>query len=282
MGCGGSSAAGGGGSGFKFAVIEAKGWKVDHDQIGDGGFATVHLCHKVGGGGEQRACKAMRLADKHDREDFLAEVNILKKINIHRNICQFVDFALDERFGYLVVQSCSGGELFDRIAARKCTEVDSAMAVFDILNALNFLHEKRILHRDLKPENLLYKDKSPGAPLKLIDFGLAMQLQPRELATEVCGTTAYMGPEVLKGRYDMCCDLWALGVIVYFMLTGTLPFPGRTDEEREFKIAKGQVSYSSKAWLNFSTDAKDFVKGLLVKDVKKRMDGHAALVRYAP
>ena len=64
-------------------------------------------------------------------------------------------FAEDARFGYLVMQSCSGGELFDRIAARKCTEKDAAMAVLDVLSALDFIHSRRILHRDLKPENVL-------------------------------------------------------------------------------------------------------------------------------
>ena len=65
------------------------------------------------------------------------------------------------------------------------------MAVLDVLNALDFIHARRIIHRDLKPENLLYKDKAPGAPLKLIDFGLAFKLSPGEMAAEVCGTTSY-------------------------------------------------------------------------------------------
>ena len=84
---------------------------------------------------------------------------ILKQVKTHRNICHVVDSAEDARYGYLVMQSCTGGELFDKIAARKCNERDSAMAVLDVLSALNFIHGKRIIHRDLKPENLLYKDK---------------------------------------------------------------------------------------------------------------------------
>ena len=100
--------------------------------------------------GKQRACKAMRLPTPLDREDFRHEVSILMKIKTHKNICHAVDSAEDARFGYLVMQSCTGGELFDRIAARNCTEKDAAMAVLDALSALDFIHSKRIIHHDLK------------------------------------------------------------------------------------------------------------------------------------
>lgn len=155
---------GGGGGGVtdvdeehKFRVLEQR-WDVEHEAIGEGGFGTVHLCKNLRTG-KQRACKAMRLPTSLDRDDFRHEVMILKQVKTHRNICHVVDSAEDARYGYLVMQSCTGGELFDKIAARKCNERDSAMAVLDVLSALNFIHGKRIIHRDLKPENLLYKDK---------------------------------------------------------------------------------------------------------------------------
>lgn len=103
----------------------------------------------------------------------------MEKIKRHRNICHILDHGMDRRFGYLVMQSCSGGELFDRIANKNMTEQDAAIAVQDIIAALRYIHGKRIVHRDLKPENVLYKDKEPGSPLKLIDFGLAIHLAVR-------------------------------------------------------------------------------------------------------
>jgi len=175
------------------------------------------------------------------------------------------------------MQSCSGGELFDRIAAKNITERDAAIAVQDIIAALKYIHGKRVIHRDLKPENVLYKDKEPGSPLKLIDFGLAIQLAPKQFETEVCGTTSYMAPEVLKGRYATECDMWSLGVMVYFMLSGALPFKGRTDAEKEAKIQAGSFSFSAPAWGSVSEDGKDFVKQLLVSDPSKRMTGKQAL-----
>ena len=150
--CGGGSAreddTGSQSGGEMFKVLEGR-WDIDKEAIGEGGFGTVHLCrHRRTG--KPRACKAMRLPTPMDREDFRHEVHILKKIKIHHNICHIVDSAEDARFGYLVMQSCSGGELFDRIAARKCTEKDAAMAVLDVLSALDFIHARRIIHRDLK------------------------------------------------------------------------------------------------------------------------------------
>jgi len=276
---------GGGGGGVtdvdeehKFRVLEQR-WDVEHEAIGEGGFGTVHLCKNLRTG-KQRACKAMRLPTSLDRDDFRHEVMILKQVKTHRNICHVVDSAEDARYGYLVMQSCTGGELFDKIAARKCNERDSAMAVLDVLSALNFIHGKRIIHRDLKPENLLYKDKQPGAPLKLIDFGLALPLAKNEKATEVCGTTSYMAPEVLQGSYAMECDIWSLGVITYFMLSGTLPFPGRNDDEKEDRIlrsAQNGIPMGGKHWSEVSAEAKDFVKQLLRSDPRKRLSGKLAL-----
>jgi hypothetical protein len=145
---GGDATAGGSDVEEKFKVLEGR-WVVEKEAIGEGGFGTVHLCKQLKTG-KQRACKAMRLPSQLDREDFRHEVAILKQIKQHRNICHVVDSSEDARYGYLVMQSCSGGELFDRIAARKCTEKDAAMAVLDVLSALDFIHRQRIVHRDLK------------------------------------------------------------------------------------------------------------------------------------
>jgi len=144
--------------------------------------------------------------------------------------------------------------------------------------ALNFIHARRILHRDLKPENLLYKDKAAGAPLKLIDFGLALRIGPQEKATEVCGTTSYMAPEVLRGSYATECDIWSLGVITFFMLSGTLPFPGRNDDEKEERIRSEKLPpLTGKHWTDVSNEAKDFIKMMLVPSPRKRLDGRKAL-----
>jgi len=261
--------------GGKFDIMRPK-WDIEPDAIGEGGFGSVHLC-KSKKDGKQRAIKAMKLANQLDREDFQNEFSIMQKIKKHRNICHILDGGSDARYGYLVMQSCSGGELFDRIASKDMTEKDAAIAVGDIIAALRYIHAKRVIHRDLKPENVLYKDKEPGSPLKLIDFGLAIQLAPKSMEHEVCGTTSYMAPEVLKGEYATECDMWSLGVVVYFMLSGSLPFKGKNDVEKESKILKGDVFFNGPSWDRVSGDGKDFVQKLLVSDPRNRMTGKQAL-----
>jgi len=117
--------------------------------------------------------------------------------------------------------------------------------------------------------------------LKLIDFGLAVFLPSNKgKLTEVCGTTSYMAPEVLKGSYALECDLWALGVITYFMLSGKLPFPGRTDDEKEACImgsARNGISMPPRSWSEISSDAVNFIKSLLDSSVSKRLTGKQAL-----
>ena len=264
----------------KFAKIEARGWKVDTAAIiGEGTFGAVQLCTQVSTG-RRRVCKVVRLPTSHDREDFHRETAMHQRCGQHKNICSIIDVAEDVRFGYIVMQSCTGGELFDRIAERNFDEREAAVAVVDVLSALNFLHSKRIVHRDVKPENLLYEHERAGAPLKLIDFGFAVQLEMGQRATEMCGTSAYIAPEVLRGDYSVECDVWSLGVITYVMLSGRLPFNGRTDEEKEARILRhtGSVFFSeARGWGSISEEAKDFIRKLLLPEERERMTGRQAL-----
>ena len=252
MGCG--PRAGSGTGEDKFKCLESR-WDINKEPIGEGGFGSVHLARNRKTG-KTRALKAMRLKAPEEWQDFHNEILIMKRIKRHHNICHILDSAEDKKFGYIVMQACSGGELFDCITQKGLSEREAALAVVDVLSAVRYIHAKRIIHRDLKPENLLYKDKDPGAPLKVIDFGLAVLVEPKHLVDECCGTTSYMAPEVLTGPYDVQCDLWSVGVIVYFMLCGYLPFMGRNDEEKESKILRGAYSFKGNSWNHVSSEAR--------------------------
>jgi len=269
------SFSGGDGKDAKFKVLASR-WDVGKDPIGEGGFGSVHLAtHR--NTGKERALKAMRLKAPEEWQDFHNEILIMKRIKRHHNICHILDTATDKKYGYIVMQACSGGELFDRITQKGLTEKEAALAVVDVLSAVRFLHQKRIVHRDLKPENLLYKDQDPGAPLKVIDFGIAVIMKPGSLMDECCGTTSYMAPEVLTGPYDVQCDLWAVGVIVFCMLSGSLPFMGKSDMEKKSNILRGNYSFQGRAWRAVSDEAKDFVSKLLVQNPKERRSAKEAL-----
>ena len=263
---------------LKFAPVEAQGWKVDGELVlGEGGFASVYACTHAATG-TRRACKAVKLASAEDREDYHNEVAILRTVGKHKNICHVIDAAEDRCFGYIIMQSCTGGELFERIVERSFTEREAAMVAIDILGALNFLHSKHIIHRDVKPENLLFRDCKAGSSLCLVDFGFAIQIQPGKRITEACGTTSYMAPEVLRCNYSVPCDLWSLGVICYLLLSATLPFKGRNDDETEARILRGAISFpEAHGWDKVSNEAKAFVRRLLAPEERRRISGQDAL-----
>ena len=184
---------------------------------------------------------------------------------------------------HLLMDLCTGGELFDRIVARgHYSEDDARKLTVVMLKAVLYLHEMGIAHRDLKPENLLLKDTSEEAAVKITDFGLskifADSAEGEVIMKTACGTPGYVAPEVLVHEaYSSQVDLWSIGVIVYILLCGFPPFYGDNDAQMFRKIKAGSFKFLSPYWDKISSDAKDFVAKLLVVDPKKRMDCRAAL-----
>lgn len=126
-------------------------------------------------------------------------------------------------------------------------------------SALKYLHENNICHRDIKPENfLLYKEKDPDN-IKLIDFGLAKKLSEKEIMSNPNGTAYYIAPEVLKGDYDVKCDIWSMGVVLYIMMCGRPPFKGKTNPEIINSVLKGEYHFDYPSFDTASDDVKDFI-----------------------
>ncbi len=141
-----------------------------------------------------------------------------------------------------------------------------------IATAIYYLHSFGIAHRDLKPENILMTTTEDDAQPKLVDFGLSKIIGPGETCNDPFGTLSYVAPEVLLQKpYNKMVDLWSLGVIVYLLLSGTLPFDDDDDREIARQTIHDPVDFSYHVWKNVPEEAKELIKSLLDKDPDKRL-----------
>ena len=207
-----------------------------------------------------------------------SEISILKELD-HPNIVRFYETYIDYKYIHIVMQLCTGGELFDRIVKlEKFSEKDAAELMSKILSAVQHLHEHNICHRDLKPENFLFKNNKENAEIKIIDFGLSKKFSNLETdMTTIVGTPFYVAPEVLSGNYDTQCDVWSWGVILYVLLWGYPPFDGDSNKDIFRAILKSKLDFDEDEWGNISAEAKDLISRLLEKDPKKRIKVDSAL-----
>ena len=206
------------------------------------------------------------------------EVDILSNMD-HPNIVKYFGIFEDDFFIHIVMEYLKGQDLCKIISLKNYTdfgENNMGQIIHQLLKALSFIHSKKIIHRDIKPENILFSDKRNLFSLKLIDFGLATSEQEKKTA----GTPSYMAPEMIDGNGTYVSDIWSVGVIVYQMLTGKLPFDGKDGENHELLFERIKKEHYNKEYLediDYSDDLKDFIDKTLEKDAKKRMNVDEAL-----
>ncbi|XP_071035828.1 maternal embryonic leucine zipper kinase isoform X3 [Parasteatoda tepidariorum] len=244
------------------------GQYVLHQTIGTGGFAKVKLASHVLTG-EKVAIKIM---DKQSLGDDLPrvqlEIEALKILN-HPNICKLYQVIETENKFFLVLEYCPGGELFDYIIQRdRVTEKEARTFFRQIISAVAYIHEKGYAHRDLKPENLLLDAEQN---LKLIDFGLCARPKSgmQQNLETCCGSPAYAAPELIIGDYynGNKVDVWSMGVLLYALLCGFLPFDDENVTKLYKKIQRGK--YFCPPWL--SSESKAILSDMLQVDPAKRI-----------
>uniref|UniRef100_A0A8C2ILZ3 non-specific serine/threonine protein kinase n=1 Tax=Cyprinus carpio TaxID=7962 RepID=A0A8C2ILZ3_CYPCA len=247
--------------------------------VGDGNFAVVREC-RVRGLAETFAMKIVDNAKLQGRGHMIQnEIALLRSLEHPRLIQLFRSHHTDTHV-YLLMELVTGGDLFDAITQNgRFTEPSAACMIRDISQALEYIHSKSIAHRDIKPENLLVqRDGSGCLNLKLADFGLAMVVT--EPVFTVCGTPTYVAPEILaETGYGVGVDVWAMGVILFVLLSGFPPFrsPDRNQEELFCLIQKGEVHFLSPYWDNASEGAKALVRALLEVNPKRRLTASQTL-----
>ncbi|XP_024886388.1 maternal embryonic leucine zipper kinase-like [Temnothorax curvispinosus] len=239
--------------------------------IGSGGFAKVKLATHVATG-EKVAIKIMeKTALGEDLPRVKVEVEALKTL-LHQHICRLYQVIETDSHYFMVMEYCSGGELFDHIVEKnRLSESDSRKFFCQIVSAVAYMHNLGYAHRDLKPENvLLDKDEN----LKLIDFGLCakpkMGIQAHLYTS--CGSPTYAAPELIMGKKYLGSevDIWSMGVLLYALLCGFLPFDDNNLENLYKKILTGK--YEEPYWL--SNDSKTLIKSMLQINPIKRITIH--------
>ncbi|ODV92863.1 hypothetical protein CANCADRAFT_13750, partial [Tortispora caseinolytica NRRL Y-17796] len=204
------------------------------------------------------------------------EVAVLKRISQgHKNILTLVDYFETRNNLYLITDLAMGGELFDRICKLGAYfESDAAKIIRSITSAVQYLHHHGVVHRDLKPENLLFRTPDEDAEVLIADFGLSRVIDEERfrVLTTTCGTPGYMAPEIFqKTGHGKPVDVWAIGVIAYFLLCGYTPFDRDTTAEEMQAILNGEFGYDEEDWAEISQHAQNFINRCLTVDISKRM-----------
>lgn len=252
-------------------------YKVDKSMLGEGSygqvFTGVHSDTKA-----KRAIKSIDTSKIADRKRFDEEVAIQANLD-HPNIVKLFEVFKDAKRMYLVMELCTGGELFDRIVeeaekheGQAFNERGAAEYMKQILGAMRYLHSNSYVHRDIKPENFLLQHPGADAEIKVIDFGLAKKFKPgsSDPMKTKAGTPYYVAPQVLMGSYDEKCDIWSCGVIAYILLCGYPPFYGDTDPEILRSVKSGKFDFPSPDWDDITREGKDIITQMLKLDPAKR------------
>lgn len=206
------------------------------------------------------------------------EVSIMSSL-YHPHIIPLIDFFEEDQCFYLVMELMEGGDLFDRVGKlRKYSEKDGRLLCKRILEAVNYCHLSKVAHNDIKPKNIMLLSQTDDANIKLADFGFAARITGPKCLKRQCGTPYYVAPEILRREpYDEGADMWSVGVMVYLLLSGKLPFVGRNFAELSRAIVRGVYDFPDDRWASVSDEARSLVRGLLVMDPARRYDARRAL-----
>ncbi|XP_039761685.1 serine/threonine-protein kinase MARK2-like isoform X10 [Pararge aegeria] len=270
-----SAGAGGGGSSGGSARVSSRSRASEEPHIGKykllktigkGNFAKVKLAKHVPTGKEV----AIKIIDKtqlnpSSLQKLFREVRIMKMLD-HPNIVKLFQVIETEKTLYLVMEYASGGEVFDYLVLHGRMKEKEARAKFrQIVSAVQYCHQKRIIHRDLKAENLLLDGEMN---IKIADFGFSNEFTPGAKLDTFCGSPPYAAPELFQGKkYDGPeVDVWSLGVILYTLVSGSLPFDGSTLRELRERVLRGKYRIP----FYMSTDCENLLKKFLVLNPAKR------------
>ena len=246
------------------------------DNLGEGIFGSVKL------GVEKKTNQrvAIKIIKKNktkesDIELVRNEIDIMK-LCYHPYVVHLLDHFENGEYIFIVMEYIKGGSLTDYMKSKKFnfTERRAAELIYQLAKGIKYLHKYGIIHRDLKPDNIMLTEASDKGNIKIMDFGLSKILGKKEKTTDGFGTLTFVSPEVLiRKPYNKEVDIWSLGVILYLMLSGDLPFDDPDDIEQNIakSIVYQDVKFPPEKFSKRSKAVIDLIKGCLTKDPKNRI-----------
>ncbi|CAE7756082.1 CPK2 [Symbiodinium pilosum] len=212
-------------------------YQIDNFEIAAGGFGKVFRASDRKHPERQVAIKSMLLSSRQHQEVSENEVNLMKTLD-HPHICKLFETYQKGALMYYVMELCEGKDLFEHMfnteTPRRLEEQKAAEIIQQVVSALQYAHDKGIAHRDIKPENVVFSSQDPDCnQIKVIDWGVGHDFGARKMR-HFAGTVKYCAPEVMQAdrlsrwftSYTAACDMWSVGVLIYVMLAGRMPFWG--------------------------------------------------------
>ena len=246
------------------------------DNLGEGIFGSVKL------GVEKKTNQRVAIkiikknkAKESDIELVRNEIDIMK-LCFHPNVIHLLDHFENGEYIFIVMEYIKGGSLTDYFKKNEFnfSEKRAAEIIYQLAKGLKYLHKYGIIHRDLKPDNIMLTEASDKGNVKIMDFGLSKILGKKEKSTDGFGTLTFVSPEVLiRKPYNKEVDIWSLGVILYLMLSGDLPFDDPDDNEQNIAkaIVYQEVKFPSEKFGNRSKAVIELIQRCLTKDPKSRI-----------
>lgn len=259
--------------------------------LGEGSFGAVFKA-SIKATDAIRAVKRIPLPkagrDKDTRLDFLKEEIRVAKLLDHPGIVKLFEVFEDQKSVYMVMELCRDGDLEEHVTEGGMTELDAATVMQQVLRGVAYMHNHKIAHRDLKSENMLLCLRPPAkkgskhahskfeSAVRISDFGLSCSYEDGQIMKRNCGTDSHKAPQVYAHNYTYKCDVWACGVIMYFLLSARLPFEGRDTEELHKKIMGAKVTWCQE-WMSRSGEAMNLAKQMLHREEMSRSEAAQAL-----
>ncbi|CAD8070106.1 unnamed protein product [Paramecium sonneborni] len=252
--------------------------------IGKGSFAKVFKVKQI----ENQQIYAVKIFNKmkmkenedENQQSLWKEIQIMRLMN-HKHIIKLREIYEDEIKVYVIVDLLKGGELISKIEKQMKIYDESLVRklIYNILDALIYIKERKVIHRDIKPENLILKDENDISNIVIADFGLADFYQEKgQYLFKKCGSLGFVAPEILQDKlYDYKVDVYSLGIVMFLLLTGEAAIQGCSTQEVLKNNTYGLIDYKKLESCDISQEAKDLCKKMLILNQNQRISAEVAI-----